>query len=561
MATMNEVRWWNTVALEQLEASLTTRLRLLDRVNTTVTDVGKLPGWEGEAATAAHQSFNSAVNLFTDHAAPLGAVRTMSGQARTSIVALKRLLSQLELDCNKQQLMLHDDGRINPTPTAKASAGDIAALTARATAILKKAEDIQLDMADVLRRAVDGKIGDGGATTVTAAADTGSKSGSLTAPAPPVGNPRLGRAWWDSLTPEEQQQVLRTHPEWPGSTDGVPTVARDQGNRTVLAGLTQTAQAQLDANTRQHPEWAAGKVPTMVHNDSVTMGKYLAWMADRDRLIKEVSGYRAVQEALGKPGLPKYLMHVDNQGRAAIALNNPDKANNIATFVPGTTAGTDDLPAEMDRMERIADSARRASPDSATAVVAWYDYSAPQALLTDAPRTRFAEDGAPRLNQFQEGLRAAHDGPRSYNTVIGHSYGSTVIGYSASHGRTLDADNLIFAGSPGVGVQHASDLRLTGLDPKLNGGHVYATAMPQDFVPRTEGHGPSPSGRPMPWQVANLPFPIPIPNPAAIPLRPSFGATEFESTGPLNPFDAHSAYWDYNVGLNTQGRIITGQGA
>jgi pimeloyl-ACP methyl ester carboxylesterase len=77
---------------------------------------------------------------------------------------------------------------------------------------------------------------------------------------------------------------------------------------------------------------------------------------------------------------------------------------------------------------------------------------------------------------------AAHDGPPSHNTVIGHSYGSTVVGHAMSDGGSLDVDNVVFVGSPGVGVPTVSELALDGIAPDRLGDHVFATAAPADPV-------------------------------------------------------------------------------
>ncbi len=68
--------------------------------------------------------------------------------------------------------------------------------------------------------------------------------------------------------------------------------------------------------------------------------------------------------------------------------------------------------------------------------------------------------GRSGLNTFENGLRASHVGPPSIDTVIGHSYGSTVVGAAASGGHHLDADNVIAVGSPGMLVDRAGRLNL-----------------------------------------------------------------------------------------------------
>lgn len=105
--------------------------------------------------------------------------------------------------------------------------------------------------------------------------------------------------------------------------------------------------------------------------------------------------------------------------------------------------------------------------------VLWLDYNAPDNVLPQATRGEYAAEGGPRLHDFLEGSRVAQqnaDGTRSHTTVLGHSYGSTVVGVSAQSGSWQDlkaADDYVFAGSPGVQADHAGDLG-------VRGDHVWA---------------------------------------------------------------------------------------
>src|SRR5205823_1739984 len=89
-----------------------------------------------------------------------------------------------------------------------------------------------------------------------------------------------------------------------------------------------------------------------------------------------------------------------------------------------------------------------------------------------ATRSAPSEPAEAALHRFQAGLRATHTGPRSHNTVVGLSYGTTVVGLTG-HAYGLDADDIVLLGSPGTGVAHAADL---GLDP----GHVWASTAAHD---------------------------------------------------------------------------------
>jgi pimeloyl-ACP methyl ester carboxylesterase len=61
--------------------------------------------------------------------------------------------------------------------------------------------------------------------------------------------------------------------------------------------------------------------------------------------------------------------------------------------------------------------------------------------------------------------------------VLGHSYGSLVVGVAArDHG--LPVDDMVFVGSPGVGVDHAGQLGVPA-------GHVWASTARYDLVRAT----------------------------------------------------------------------------
>jgi hypothetical protein len=150
-------------------------------------------------------------------------------------------------------------------------------------------------------------------------------------------------------------------------------------------------------------------------------------------------------------------LDVSGDGRAVVALGDPDHAANVLTHVPGMTSDLASLGGELTRAERVAARATELGPVAATSSVLWLDYDAPD-FLREASSARQAEDGASGLRRFQEGLRATHDGPAARQTVLGHSYGSLVVGKAAT--GALDADRVVFVGSPGVGVDSAAQLEL-----------------------------------------------------------------------------------------------------
>jgi hypothetical protein len=61
-------------------------------------------------------------------------------------------------------------------------------------------------------------------------------------------------------------------------------------------------------------------------------------------------------------------------------------------------------------------------------VTAWLGYDRPMSVLGQAPWPSYAEHGAGALDSFEDGMRASHVGGPSIDTVVGHSYGTTLVG-------------------------------------------------------------------------------------------------------------------------------------
>ncbi|MEV0565150.1 alpha/beta hydrolase [Dactylosporangium sp. NPDC050588] len=110
------------------------------------------------------------------------------------------------------------------------------------------------------------------------------------------------------------------------------------------------------------------------------------------------------------------------------------------------------------------------------AVIAWLGYHPPGGIRLDAVREDAAASGADALLRFLRDV----DAPRI--VLVGHSYGSTVIGLAAARldagtgGRVTD---IVALGSPGMGVDRAADLRTTA--------RVWAGTAPGDWTRRLPG--------------------------------------------------------------------------
>jgi truncated hemoglobin YjbI len=256
---------------------------------------------------------------------------------------------------------------------------------------------------------------------------------------PPPGRPSClaapaeVRRWWERLTLAQRQWLLATEPGWLAPLDGVPAADRDAANRLLL----DDRRAELERAIARPGH------------------------GGKDRLRHLRQGLDALADRLaGSDGPRAYLLRLDlaAEGRAVVALGDPDRADNVLTQVPGMTADLASYGGELSRAERIAVRAAELGPRAATSTVMWLDYDAPD-FVDEAASARQAVAAAPALRHFQEGLRATHDGPPARQTVLGHSYGSLVVGQAAA-GGPIAADSVVFVGSPGVGVDSAAALHV-----------------------------------------------------------------------------------------------------
>ncbi|MBP2369677.1 alpha/beta hydrolase [Pseudonocardia parietis] len=351
--------------------------------------------------------------------------------------------------------------------------------------------------------------------------------------------PVAARSWWAGLTPDERERLTRTRPDLVGGTDGLPAAARDRANRLRLESERDRLR-RLVARERGT-------------GDAAGAARAGASLAGLDAVHRRLDAGDAFLLDLA-PGA--------GAGRVVLAVGDPERAAHVVTHVPGTGAGWSSVPEDLRRVEATRAAAVAAAPGADVAAVLWVGYDAPTGLgaaADDGPARRAGED----LRGFQEGLRAGHrgglraeDDSPAHLTVVGHSYGSVVTGRAAGPG--VAADDVVFVGSPGVGVRDAGELGVPA-------ERVWATTAQHDPISRVPGNELFGTSRGL--GETGLAH-------GANPAAPGFGARVFDSApgsavplpdDPATPTDesafaaAHSAYWDPgSPGLAMLGRIVAG---
>ncbi|HKP39682.1 alpha/beta hydrolase [Mycobacterium sp.] len=319
-------------------------------------------------------------------------------------------------------------------------------------------------------------------------------------------DPKDVKRWWDSLSEADRQRVLREHPEQIGNLNGIPVDARSQANLAVMgADLRRVTQTAADHH---------------VSNEEVAAHPERYGLTATD--ITRYNNARRVQEGLLNDAIARdergmkpdvYLLRYqpeafNGEGAAAIAIGNPDTADN-------------------------------------TAVVMWMGYDAPDALPDlSVASPDMARAGAKILAADVDALDVTHDGGASHLTVIGHSYGSTTVADAAA-GFGMRADDVVLIGSPGTDLaRSAADFHLPP------NAHLYLGAASTDPVTHF-GKG----------QLSAPGLSVGL---GIDPAIDGFGSTRFKaevSTWSANPFHDHSEYFAaQSESLFSISDIVSGDG-
>ncbi|MET9617493.1 alpha/beta hydrolase [Kitasatospora indigofera] len=334
-----------------------------------------------------------------------------------------------------------------------------------------------------------------------------SKDLGLTGPYIPENkDPQKTADWWKTLTPEQQQSYLALYPDQVGQLDGLPATVRDEANRLILG-------QQLD-----------GLQAGDVRGSGMTYEEY----NKREGALRELKDRLDRQD--GEAEAKKlFLLGLDprGDGKAIVALGNPDTADHTAVLVPGTATTLGSMPGQIERISALQKIAGDTAPGQKVSVISWLGYDAPEVppeSVSIAGPGR-AEDAEEAMRRFTQGTRVAQGDLHSHLTVIGHSYGTTAVGAAAAGGQGLGADDIVAIASPGMTVDTADKLHI---DPN----HVWIGAADDDKIRIATGLTLGDD-----------------------PMIENFGGNNIniDTSG-------HSGYWDRDSqSLLNQGRIIVGQ--
>jgi hypothetical protein len=337
-------------------------------------------------------------------------------------------------------------------------------------------------------------------------------------PAVPIDDdPVEVRDWWNALTPAERIRVVADHPDQIGGLDGVPVSARSDANVRVMT---------RDIDRVERRAAVTGGTVDQLRANAERFGLTSAAVTRYDNALRVRSALAANSEKTG--GVPTLLYVYEpeafgGEGRAAVAIGNPDEADNTTVVVPGAGNGVNTGWLTGDDAVNVYAETFAADPSRKLSVLAWMGYDAPDSLLDpQIAQPAQARHGGNLLANDVNALDVTNSGD-SHVTVVGHSYGSTTVA-DACAGYDMRADDVVLIGSPGTDLARTADD--FGLPP---GGEVFVGAASTDPVTyiggATQGTGVG----------------IAL---GADPAQADFGATRIkaEVAGLSTPWDDHSGY-------------------
>lgn len=467
--------------------TLTTNLRA---VGESVSDAytflkanGRPEGWSGDAAdhamTTISQDVDSAV-----------AALERGSQAvdvyADALVALEKrydVLVEETSDLNARIELYDKDVRAaNATPDT-----DTSALAARYAALEQETEQLRTRITQwesdcdaahlqmmLALTAVDSQVEGAYAAQAPDRPDSAALAAELAVKVE-AGDAQATNRWWASLSPAAQAALVIHSPQLVGNANGIPSSVRNDANRTSLYSDLdylgeRDADDQLSRNERD-------QLANARHTRAV--------LADYKDEFDPVTGEQLALLLAYQPGA------FGGNGGVAVNLGNPDLADDVASLVPELTPEQVSLSQNLKSMALLRDAVDGKNGVATVATIAWIDYDAPSGNpfvpddlldpLQDAANAAMVGNellagggGGERFADVVDGLRAAHQGPRADLTAIGHSYGSTTVAKATDGG--LDVDDIVLAGSPGVGAgnAHATDL--------LSSGRVWVGSADYDVV-------------------------------------------------------------------------------
>ncbi|MEE4024370.1 alpha/beta hydrolase [Gordonia sp. PKS22-38] len=500
---------WNTAALDTMADTLGSRVTTVGEVEGALRTAAQLPGWFSEGGDSARSLYTVTADDLRDEAAVLGAAQRLATETSAAVKHLQARLAALRSDAAAESMTINPDGSVVAAPKDGTEEEQAAreskrlTLEASAKALIAQAADVDADAQRVFTQIQAGEISARGAATMEEATRAGADQGGLTPLEPPAdAPPREVTAYWEALTPEQQQQVLTDHPDWLGNVDGIPMPVRHTANVSLLDREQKRLEDRRDRLRRQIDDhWFDGTFT----NEDAELEHVEKKIADVEKLRQIIDADPWSPDNLGGKMLVLMDMQSGEQGKAAIAIGNPDDADHISVTTPGvdtTIHGSfDSMMGESENMrDEVLDELQREGRGGQTvSTISWLGFEPPVSdgsrppgwYLGEAAQQDRASDGADDLADFYRGLAATSTKDDPHIVALGHSYGSVTQGLALQEPGGHPVDDAVFYGSPGF---EANDEPELGLEQD----HGYVMQGDDDWIRHTQSKGPIGTNGPAP---------------------------------------------------------------
>lgn len=537
--TIEDVQRWDPGAVRAVGDAARTRAQTS---RDTANSLPTFPDWTGPGSEEAKQAIEKTRQALMRDAEAASAAARSAGAAAVNVQVVKDNLQQV-LNMARDCGMVVDplSGTVRPAVPAMAKQNDwnnAKVLQDALKQVLAQADTVDEQLAAAMDRADD-------------VVDVPPKARPI--PLPPTGaSTEEVDQWWKSLSQKDRERLVAEHPAELGNLNGILAAARDTINQQVL---TDDLNRVTDTAT-QH---GVSKEQVLANP-----GFYGLSAADVTRYNNALKVQEGLNHQRGDdPDNPRPVMLwrydplADNgQGRAAIAIGNPDYADNTSVIVPGTSSSVKGgwLSDGHNDAINLWDQSHAADPGSSHAVISWMGYDAPDSFGdTRIGNPDLARAGGDLLAADVNGLGVTHRDPMQHVTVIGHSYGSTTVA-DAFAGSGMRANDAVLLGCPGT------DLARSAADFNLDGGQLYvgsASTDPVSYIGTSGDYLPDYLNR-------ELGYPLGLN--AGLGLDPAgdqFGSVRFDAEvvgrDGLDTND-HSHYYDMgSESLRAMTRIATGE--
>lgn len=265
------------------------------------------------------------------------------------------------------------------------------------------------------------------------------RSGAGSSALPPEGSSAEEvRAWWDSLSEEQQRRLIENDPRLLGNLNGVPLEDRAEANRLTAADRLGEVSDQLDEMGDDPPEVN----PLLAVLNPLAYGVQLEarerWLATHAALQEEQSYLRAVTE-----GRRNLVVYDPGEERIVEMIGTPGPdTRDVITYLPGT--GTDMGSFYRGGPQQVSSYLVQADRSGGTVAFVYKDgpwSSWPWESLGQANTNMdFALKEGRQLADFQSAVATEPHLAGARTTGIAHSAGMSILSGSEVTGAHYDKE-------------------------------------------------------------------------------------------------------------------------